>query len=83
MQIETTLDCGAIDEIDVIVYWDHQPFEAAVLNPIDDAEPGCAESAEIHSVTAKFGGVNVDIMNLITAYDLGELETECLERLNG
>ena len=83
MQIATTLDCGAIDELDVIVYWDHQPYEAAVLNPIEDAEPGCAESAEISSVTTEIGGVQVELLPLITAYDVNELETECLESLNG
>lgn len=79
MQIATTLDCGAIDEIEVIVYFDYQPFEAAVMNPIEDAEPGCAESAEISSVTAEIGGVQVELLPLITAYDINELETECKE----
>lgn len=83
MQIETTLDCGALGEIDVIVHFDYQPREEAVMNPIEDAEPGCAEAADISSIIGSIAGIQLDLRFATLEHDIGTLETECLESVNG
>ena len=81
--VKTYLDCGALGELDVIVQFDHQPFEPTVIHPVDDAYEGCAESAEITSVIAILDGIEVQIMDKIAAYDISLLEEAAMESLDG
>ena len=79
--VKTHLDCGALGELDVIVQFDHEPFESTVIHPADDAYEGCAESAEITSVIAILDDIEVQLMDKIAAYDISLLEEVCLESL--
>ena len=83
MKFDTYISCGILgEELPASVYFDYEPAEEAVLYPIDDAYPGCAESADIHSIVVSINGYAVEVLPLIDEIDLGELEEECLEAYN-
>jgi hypothetical protein len=74
-KFEATLDFGAAGEKDVIVYFDHQPFEAEERD-----YPGCPEAYIIGSVTTEFNEVTTETLQELSKYDINQLEIEAGEQ---
>ena len=68
---ELTLSCNA----------DHLPAEKAVMNPIDEAHPGCDEYLENLYVYAIENGDEIDVTGHITEEQCEEIIEEMLEDL--
>jgi len=80
------IDLGEAGEVEVEVSYDYQPYEAPVMNPIDEAHPGCAESAEINSIVVtdvEHPFCNVEILPLVSAEWLKECEDRILSENHG
>ena len=76
---ETTIDGGAIQDLVVIAYFDYQPFEAVEYEEGRAVYPGCPEAVTLISVTTIIDKQKIEILPLLTDWDIQELETECKE----
>jgi hypothetical protein len=80
MKFETTLDCGAIDQLDVTVDCDFEKGQKLIINPIEEAQEGIPDYFIINSVTAVIDSETVELLPLITEYDINQLEIEAGEQ---
>ena len=81
-QFQTDLDCEFLGEISASVYFDYTPAEPAIMNPIDKAEPGCAEEADVTCVEILINGTTCDVMEMIPEFYVSELEERAIEFIN-
>jgi len=72
-----------LEEIALVIDYDYQPEEPEVFYPVDDAEPGWPEEAQISSVCFNINGNFSDITGLISDEFMTELEAVCLEDFRG
>lgn len=78
MQIVTYAEFGDLGEVEVLVNYDHQPYEAETRE-----YPGCDEGAIITCVEMIVEGRKLDITSLVENTTTEEcLADECLEQLH-
>ena len=76
-QQKVNLYFGVLGEIQVIAYFDYQPFESAT-----ETDPACEEEIEIERVLTTFCDLNdVRIDNYITSIALEKITQACLQGL--
>lgn len=68
-----------MEELELMIDYDHQPFEAQILYPTDDAYEGCSEAALINYVAITINGKFTGITSLLTEDFKEKLEELCLE----
>ena len=81
-QFNTDLDCEFLGELPAVVYFDYQPAEPAIMNPIDLAEPGCDEEASVIDVTVVIEGIKMSVISLMPGFYVTELEERAIAFIN-
>ena len=69
-------------KVSATVYFDYQPREEAVMNPIELAEPGCDEEASITDVTITIEGIKMSVLSLMPSFYVTELEERAIAWIN-
>jgi hypothetical protein len=79
--MKTVLDCGALGELDVVVEYEYSPAEKPDYEEGHMTYPGCDECYEITSVKAVIDTETVELLPLISEWDVNQLEIECKESM--
>ena len=81
--VKTYLDCGAIGEVEVTVFFDFDKGQKLIINPIEEAQEGIPPHVIINEVTATIDNELVNLLPLINDCDCSILEETAMESLDG
>ena len=81
-QFRTEIETEVLGELDASISFDYQPAEPAVMNPIEDAYPGCAEEFSVTSLEVFINDKWERVLDLVPEYYHDLLEDKCREFFN-
>ena len=81
-KFSTEVETEILGELQAKIEFDYQPAEPAVLNPIEDAYPGCDEEFSVTSLEVLINFNWFQVLDLVPADYHDLLEDKCRDFFN-